>query len=85
MRRVTSPENWKNSLKWKRATQVQGHHRSVFCAFLADVFEEHPDVVEARKRLWALMEQTPWLNWVLLTKRPEHILSMAPGARKLAE
>jgi protein gp37 len=77
-RRVTSPTNWKNPLKWNRDAQAQGHRRSVFCASLADVFEEHPDVIEARERLWVLIEQTPWLNWLLLTKRPQNILKMSP-------
>lgn len=78
-RRVTSAANWKKPLSWNREAQTQGHRRSVFCASLADVFEEHPDVVEARSRLWVLIEQTPWLNWLLLTKRPEHMRTMTPA------
>ena len=77
-RRVTSPANWKQPLKWNRDAVAHGHRQSVFCASLSDVFEEHADVVEARSRLWALIEQTPWLNWLLLTKRPENILRLAP-------
>ena len=50
----------------------------VFCASMADVFEDHPDVVEARKRLWGLIEVTPWLRWQLLTKRPENVTGMVP-------
>lgn len=75
-RRVTSPTYWKQPLKWEREAAAQGHRRRVFCASLADVFEDHPDVVEARESLWKLIEQTPHLNWLLLTKRPENILSM---------
>jgi protein gp37 len=81
-RRITSPANWKKPLKWNQDAAVQGHRRSVFCASLADVFEDHPDVSEARERLWTLIEQTPWLNWLLLTKRPENILRMAPWAQR---
>lgn len=47
---------------------------------MADVFEDHPDVGPARERLWQLVEQTPWLNWLLLTKRPELIALFAPWA-----
>jgi protein gp37 len=42
------------------------------------VFEDHPDVAEPRERLWEVIEETPWLRWQLLTKRPENIASMAP-------
>ncbi|WP_459754545.1 DUF5131 family protein [Streptomyces sennicomposti] len=35
-------------------------------------------VSEARQRLWQLIEETPWLRWQLLTKRPENIAAMAP-------
>jgi protein gp37 len=80
-RRITSPANWKKPLKWNKEAEAQGHRRSVFCASLADVFEEHPDVAEARLQLWTLIEQTPWLNWLLLTKRPENILRIAPWGR----
>ncbi len=50
----------------------------VFCASMADVFEDHADVVEARKRLWGVIAETPWLNWQLLTKRPENIARFVP-------
>jgi protein gp37 len=32
-----------------------------------------------RQRLWGLVEQTPNLDWLLLTKRPQFILGMVPG------
>jgi protein gp37 len=79
-RRVTSAENWKQPRKWNREAEATGHRRSVFCASLADVFEEHPDVAEARIALWELIGETPWLNWLLLTKRPENMVRMAPAS-----
>lgn len=48
---------------------------------MADVFEDHPDLEESRKRLWGLIEATPWLRWQLLTKRPENVAGMAPWGR----
>ncbi len=34
----------------------------------------------ARKRLWQLIKATPWLDWLILTKRPENIGKMLwPG------
>ena len=44
------------------------------------MFEPHPQVAEARQRLWALIEETPWLDWQLLTKRPRWIPSLVPPA-----
>jgi protein gp37 len=41
-------------------------------------FEDHPTVEQERCKLWPLIEQTPMLNWVLLTKRPQNILQMVP-------
>jgi len=47
---------------------------------MADVFEDRRALDPWRERLWALMEQTPALDWQLLTKRPEHISQMVPPA-----
>jgi protein gp37 len=45
----------------------------VFCASLADVFEDRPEVEAARVRLFHLISETRNLEWLLLTKRPENI------------
>ena len=45
---------------------------------MCDVFEDHPQVTEARKSLWDLIDETPWLVWQLLTKRIENAESMVP-------
>lgn len=37
------------------------------------------DIDEMRKRLWQLIEETPWLDWLLLTKRPENVAGMVPA------
>ena len=42
----------------------------MFCASLADVFEDRRP--EPRLRLWQLIRDTPHLDWLLLTKRPEY-------------
>jgi protein gp37 len=77
-RRMLSDANWAKPLKWNREAEQAGVPAKVFCASMADVFEDHPQVVEPRKRLWDLIERTPWLRWQLLTKRPESIADMAP-------
>lgn len=77
-RKMLSDSTWAKPLKWNRDAQRAGTPAKVFCASMADVFEDHPDVKDARLRLWDLIDATPWLCWQLLTKRPENIASMAP-------
>lgn len=48
----------------------------VFCASLADVFEDRPDLAGWRKDLLRLIDETPHLDWMLLTKRPENVKPM---------
>lgn len=45
----------------------------VFCASLADVFEDRPELVEPRARLIDTIQRTPELDYLLLTKRPENV------------
>ncbi|MGI5142595.1 DUF5131 family protein [Streptomyces sp. CA-106110] len=77
-RRMMSDRYWQAPLKWNREAERIGLPARVFCASMADVFERHPGVIDARERLWRLIEQTPWLRWQLLTKRPENIAAMSP-------
>lgn len=66
----TSAANWREPLKWNRAAAAAGVRRRVFCASLADVFDaEVPDAW--RDELFALIQRTPHLDWLLLTKRPQ--------------
>lgn len=50
----------------------------VFCASLADVFEDRPELEAPRARLFELIASTPNLDWLLLTKRPENLSTMFP-------
>jgi protein gp37 len=69
---------WGSPVRWNRDAERDGHKARVFCASMADVFEDHPQVAEPRARLWDLISATPWLDWQLLTKRPENVTSMVP-------
>lgn len=71
-RRRTSAANWDLPEKWQRQAAAfhaqHGRRRRVFCASLADVFDnEVPPVWRAD--LFALIKATPDLDWLLLTKR----------------
>lgn len=77
----TSVANWKKPLKWNEQAKAARRRFSVFCASLADVFEDKPDQPEMdewRRDLFALIDATPNLDWLLLTKRPENVQRLWP-------
>jgi protein gp37 len=69
----TSADNWKKPISWNRKAAKLGTRYRIFCASLADVFEDRDDLVPWRRDLIALIDKTPHLDWLLLTKRPELI------------
>jgi protein gp37 len=75
----TSAANWRKPIIWNRKAQDEGIRRRVFCASLADVFEDNDQLLEWRGELFRLIEQTSSLDWLLLTKRPEHVNDMVPA------
>jgi protein gp37 len=80
--RLTFGENhWKDPHQWNRKAQQGGHRHSVFCASMSDVYEIHPQLETERQKLWQTIAATPYLNWLLLTKRPENILTLSPWGR----
>lgn len=107
---------WREPLKWDRKAKDAGERHRVFCASLADVFEDWGGSVtgsngnrlwwchgslsnsplpsvgmekgcrwatldDVRSRLFDLIDETPNLDWLLLTKRPENIDRMMTLAR----
>lgn len=83
VRQRTSPANWSQPLKWDRDAAAAGERRRVFCASLADVFDNHPSILpEWRADLWELIGRTPNLDWLLLTKRPGNIAKMLPKTER---
>ncbi len=80
-RRRTSASNWNKPLLWnKRADAFMAEHgrrQRVFCASLADVFDNAIDP-QWRDDLFTLIAQTPNLDWLLLTKRIGNVGNMLP-------
>jgi protein gp37 len=70
--------HWKEPLRWAKRAAKAGGRRRVFCASMADVFEDHPTAERLRPRLFSLIDETPELDWLLLTKRPENAAAMLP-------
>ena len=120
---VAAETQWRLPIKWNAAAEKDGVRRKVFCASLADVFEDwrgplvakaDPDdptylrvcvdtgewvrsgaaltnvrlakMDDVRRRLFSLIDATPWLDWLILTKRPENVRLMwpVPAASRMA-
>lgn len=75
--RTLSADNWKKPRRWNRDAEKEGRRHRVFCASMADVFDNKAPDGE-RERLFQLIRETPWLDWQLLTKRPQNIVKMLP-------
>jgi protein gp37 len=78
-RRTFGAAHWKEPIRWNTAAEKAQSMRSVFCSSMADVFEDHPTLAAERIKLWDLIKATPWLKWLLLTKRPENVRRMVPS------
>ncbi len=80
-RRRTSKSNWQKPLAWNAAHEdffaKHGHRQRVFCASLADVFDNAVSD-DWRADLFELIAATPNLDWLLLTKRIGNVESMVP-------
>jgi protein gp37 len=77
-RRLFGDKHWRQPERWDRKAGEAGVRRRVFCASMADVFEDRRDLDGSRARLWDLAERTANLDWLLLTKRPENVAGMVP-------
>lgn len=79
-RRRTAPSTWNGPRTWNRKAQKAGRPARVFASSLADVFEDHEQLDPWRSDLFHLIEETPWLRWMLLTKRIDLVAAMTAEA-----
>lgn len=82
-RKRTSEANWKKPPRWdadaKSFKREHGRRQRVFCASLADVFDNKVPLAW-RADLFKLFRETPNLDWQLLSKRPQNIAKMLAAA-----
>ena len=78
-RRRTSEANWKQPIKWNAEAERLGVRYRVFCASLADVFDNEVPA-EWRADLFDLIAKTPNLDWLLVTKRVGNVERMVMDA-----
>lgn len=74
-RKRTAPSTWAQPLKWNREAERLGIRYRVFCASLADVFDNEVPA-QWRADLLQLIDRTPHLDWLLLTKRIGNVWRM---------
>ena len=77
IRQPTSTAYWEKPLTWQKNAERSGIPQLVFCASMADVFDNQvPE--KLREMLWRLIYQTPNLIWQVLAKRPQNVARMLP-------
>jgi protein gp37 len=80
-RRRTTNAYWRNPITWNEQAKLfqveQGRRQRVFCASLADVFDNQVEP-SWRSDLFNIIRKCDQLDWQLLTKRPQNIRRMLP-------
>jgi protein gp37 len=88
LRHRTSETAWKEPLRWERQHEKffaqHRRRRRVFCASLADVFDNEVDP-QWRADLMELILATKHLDWLLLTKRIGNVQGMIAEAGDLID
>lgn len=78
-RRYFQEAHYLEPLKWNRKAERNGAQARVFCMSMGDWAEGRPDQKPyLDKYLFPIIERTPWLIWLLLTKRPQLANSLVP-------
>ncbi len=76
-RKRTSPANWRKPIAWDKAAAKAGVRHRVFCASLADWLDNQVPA-QWREDLALLIDETPNLDWLLLSKRIQNFDKHAP-------
>lgn len=77
--RYFGEKHWAQPLKWNLQAMKEGRRFRVFCASMADVFDNRAEPL-VRARLWRLIKVTPNLDWIIVTKRIGNAADMLPFA-----
>jgi protein gp37 len=78
-RQRTGAHTWNDPHRWQRQAEKDGTRPFVFCASLADIFDNQVDP-QWRADAFDVMRKTPRLVYLLLTKRPQLIVKLADAA-----
>ena len=70
----------REALRYERQAVKEGRRFRVFTNSMADFFEDRRDLDGARLEALEVIRQTPHLDWLILTKRPEKIRELLQRA-----
>lgn len=71
---------WHDVPKWNAEAKATGIRRRVFVQSMSDFFEDHPQVAPWRAAALQLMQECRYLDFQVLTKRPENVNRMVERA-----
>jgi protein gp37 len=77
-RRHITTSTWGNPARWNKQAGQMGLRYKVFASSLSDFFEDNEQIAETRIKAWKIIKDTPHLDWLILTKRPENINRFLP-------
>ncbi|MDX3929188.1 MAG: phage Gp37/Gp68 family protein [Shinella sp.] len=83
-RHRTGAHTWNDPFRWQKQAEKDGDRPFVFCASLADIFDNQVDP-QWRADAFDVMRQTPRLVYLLLTKRPQNIVKLSEAAGGLPQ
>lgn len=70
--------HWDDPIKWQREAAAMNETRAVFCGSMMDIGEDRRELDVHRDRIFALVEKTLNLRWLILTKRPDSLRRLVP-------
>jgi protein gp37 len=71
---------WSELPKWNERAKQTGKREKVFVMSMGDFFEDHPQVTEWRDKALTLIQACHYLDFQVLTKRPENVVRMIETA-----
>lgn len=80
----TGRHTWNDPFRWQRQAESDGDRPFVFCASLADIFDNQVPI-QWRIDVFSVMRRTPNLVYLLLTKRPQNIVRLSREAGGLPD
>jgi len=70
--------HWNEPVRWNKRAAASGKRPKVFPSMCDPLDKDWP--IELRERFWRLVEATPNLTWLILTKRIGNAERLGPGA-----
>lgn len=68
----------KEAISLQKLAKENDTTRLVFLESMGDFFEGRPEQEPILRQWWKVIEETPNLRWLILTKRPQNILRLTP-------